>query len=289
TPGQITAIIAVAAVLMAIGGSALGLVVGILVLLTAAGGQVASALNPFVPGFDWGLFGTSAAIAFGAGLALTFLAAFLPTFGALRREITQERRVVRRVDAPPFWKRAYLDLLCIGAAAVVLAVTQLNGGFKPTGTEGTAVTLSFYIFLAPFFAWVGITLLVLRLVERGLSRAATRIAASFRRAFGEIGEVAGKSIARRAGQVGAATTVIALTLSFGVSLALFQQTYTSEKRLDAQYVVGADVRVTPALNTPQTPAFAAQLMVSGTAGVTAVARDTQALVGSEKNTVYGID
>src|SRR5581483_8621328 len=91
TPGQITAIIAVAAVLMAIGGSALGLVVGILVLLTAAGGQVASALNPFVPGFDWGLFGTSAAIAFGAGLALTFLAAFLPTFGALRREITQER------------------------------------------------------------------------------------------------------------------------------------------------------------------------------------------------------
>ena len=90
-------------------------------------------------------------------------------------------------------------------------------------------------------------------------------------------------------QVGAATTVIALTLSFGVSLALFQQTYTSEKRLDAQYVVGADMRVTPALNTPQIPAFAAQLMVPGTAGVTAVARDIQALVGSEKNTVYGID
>jgi putative ABC transport system permease protein len=83
--------------------------------------------------------------------------------------------------------------------------------------------------------------------------------------------------------------VIALTLSFGVSLALFQQTYTSEKRLDAQYVVGADLRVTPALNTPQIPAFAAQLMVPGTAGVTAVARDIQALVGSEKNTVYGID
>ena len=63
---------------------------------SAAGAQVASALNPFAPGFDWGLFGTSAAIAFGAGLVLTFLAAFLPTFGALRREITQERRIARR-------------------------------------------------------------------------------------------------------------------------------------------------------------------------------------------------
>jgi putative ABC transport system permease protein len=101
--------------------------------------------------------------------------------------------------------------------------------------------------------------------------------------------VAGKSVARRATRISAATTVIALTLSFGVSLAFFQKTYTSEKRLDAQYIVGSDIRFTPALNTPQTPDFASQLTLPSVQGVTAIARDTQALVGSEKNTVYGID
>jgi putative ABC transport system permease protein len=290
TPGQITAIVAVASVLLALGGSALGLVFGVITLLASAQGQVAGALNPFAPGFDWGTFARSAATAFAGGLVLTFLAAFLPTYQALRREITQERRTARRVEAAPFWKRMYLDLILLGAAAVVLAITVATGGFKPSGTEGTALSLSFYVFLAPFFAWLGLTLLVLRLVAGGLSSAANTIANAFRRAFGEIGEVAGKSIAHRANQVSAATTVIALTLSFGVSLALFQQTYANEKRLDAQYIVGSDVRLTPALNTPQTADFAGKLAATqGVRGVTAVARDIQALVGSEKNTVYGID
>ena len=289
TPRQIASIIAVTSIFLAIGGSALGLLFGLAALLVSAGPQVASFLNPLAPGFDWGLFGNSVGIAFLAGLLLTFLAAFMPSFAALRREITQERRTMRRVEAAPLWKRTYLDVILLVTASAVLLVTQLNGGFKPSANEAAAIQLSFYIFLAPFFAWVGLILLTLRLVEAGLSKGASRIAAGFKRLFGEIGEVAGKSVARRAARVSAATAVIALTLSFGVSLALFQQTYTSEKQLDAQYVVGASIRVTPALNTPQTAAFADKLKLPGVTGVTAVVRDTQALVGAEKNTVYGID
>jgi len=289
TPLQIGGIIAFTSVFLAIGGSFLGLIFGLLTLLVSAGGQVASALNPFTPGFDWGGFAASASIAFLAGLVLTFFAAFIPSFTAMRHEITQERRSARRVESAPFWKRAWLDVILLAAAAIVLVVTQLNGGFKPSANEAAAVQLSFYIFLAPFFAWMGIILLTLRLVEGGLSAFAGSVAALFRKLFGEIGEVAGKSVARRATRISAATAVIALTLSFGVSLALFQQTYTSEKRLDAQYIVGSDVRFTPALNTPQTADFAAKLQIPGVQSVTAVARDTQALVGSEKNTVYGID
>ncbi|MDQ2809347.1 MAG: FtsX-like permease family protein [Chloroflexota bacterium] len=289
TPAQITGILALAALLLAVGGSLGGLLVGAVALGVAARGSLAGALNPLAPGFDWGLFAGSAGLAFAAGLVLTSLAAFLPTFAALRREIVQERRTVRRTEPVPFWKRAYLDFFCLALAGIVLTVTQLNGGFKPSATEAAAVTLSFYIFLAPLLAWIGLTLLLLRLLERGLSGAASRLAGLFRRVLGEVGEVAGKSVSRRARQIGAATTVIALTLSFGISLAFFQQTYSNEKRLDAQYVVGADMRFTPALNTPQTADFAAQLHQPGVRGVTAVVRDTQALVGSEKNTVYGID
>jgi putative ABC transport system permease protein len=261
-----------------------------LILFISTRGAALPGLNPLAAGFDWAMFGRSVGAALLAGLLLTFLAAFLPTFGALQREITQERRMVRRQEKPPFWKRAYLDGLLLAAAAVVLIVTRLTGGFKPSGNEGTAISLSFYVFLAPLFAWVGLTLLTLRAVESGLSAATRPIAAFFGRLFGEIGEVAGKSVSRRAARVGAASTVIALTLSFGISLTLFQHTYMLEKQRDAQYVVGADVRFTPALNSPQPAGFAAELAkLSGVQAVTAVARDTQALVGSEKNTVYGID
>jgi len=289
TPVQITGIVAVTSVFLAIGGSALGLLFGILALYVSAGAQLTSSLNPFASAFDWNLFANSASIAFLAGLVLTFLAAFLPTFGALRREITQERRTVRRVEAEPFWKRSYLDFILLGAAILSLYITQLNGGFKPTGLEGAAITLSFYIFLTPFFAWTGLTLLVLRLVEKGLAASSNQIGAFFRRLFGEIGEVAGKSLARRASRISAAVTIIALTLSFGVSLAIFQKTYTNEKQLDAQYVVGSDLRFTPALNTPQKADFETQLQLPGVVSVTGVVRDPLALVGSEKNTVYGVD
>jgi putative ABC transport system permease protein len=289
TPIQVTAIIAFSSVFLAIGGSVLGLLFGLLILLASAGGQIASSLNPFASGFDWGLFANSALVAFFVGLVLTFFAAFVPGFTSMRNEITQERRTARRVESAPFWKRTWLDVILLVTAGVVLVVTQLNGGFKPSANEAASVQLSFYIFLAPFFAWVGIILLTLRLVENGLKSFTIPIAAGFRRIFGEIGEVAGKSVARRATRISAATAVIALTISLGVSLALFQKTYTSEKRLDAQYIVGSDIRFTPALNTPQTPDFTSQLMLPNIQGVTAIARDTQALVGSEKNSVYGID
>src|SRR6185503_10580053 len=94
TPAQITGIVAVTSVFLAIGGSVLGLLFGILALYASASAQLTSNLNPFTSNFDWSLFTNSAGIAFLAGLILTFLAAFLPTFGAMRREITQERRAV---------------------------------------------------------------------------------------------------------------------------------------------------------------------------------------------------
>jgi putative ABC transport system permease protein len=289
TPVQIASILVLASVMLAAGGAALGLAFGWLILWMSVGAQAVVGITPFSAEFDWRTFASSVGVALAAGLVISFLAAFLPMFGSLQNEITEERRMIRRVETAPFWKRAYVDVIMLIAAAVVLAVTQLNGGFKPTGNEGAALSLSFYVFLAPFFAWIGLTLLTLRLVEGGLVFLARPLASLFRSLLGEMGEIAGKAIARRSARIGAATTVIALTLAFGASLALFQQTYAQEKRLDSQYIVGSDIRFTPALNTPQLAGFASNLQVPGVKGVVAVARDTQALVGSEKNTVYGID
>ena len=288
TPRQILLIVALTALLLAVGGTTLGLAVG-MGLLLLSGGLSSARSAPFDAPFAWDTFTTSALWAFGLGVALTFLAAYLPALRAFQHEISAERRSFQRATGAPWWQRVYLDAVLLTGTAIVLGITWRNGGFKPSGNEGAAVTLSFFIFLAPLGAWLGATLLTLRLVQRGLVAHDRRLAALFQRVLGPMGQVAGKSVARRSHQIGAATTVIALTLAFGVSLALFHRTYTDEKQRDAQYVVGADIRVTPALNTPQTVAFSAQLQRPGVTSITAVARDTQALVGSEKNTVYGID
>jgi putative ABC transport system permease protein len=282
TPRQITTLVAVTSLLLALGGSALGLLIGTMGVALSLGVSALSVDN--LP-----QLANSAAIAFGAGLLLTFAAAFAPAFGALQREITHERRIVRRVEGKPLWQRAYLDLLLLVAALVVWYVNNANGGFKPKAVESTAIELSFFIFLIPFFVWLGTTLLMLRLVDGGLKRAAPLLARLMTAFMGDLGEVAARYISRRSMRVSSSITVIALTLSFGVSLVIFGNTYSTERRLDSQYVVGADVRVTPALTTPQTADFAKQLMIPGVSAVTGIARDTQTLIGAEKQTVYGIN
>ncbi|HUW68669.1 MAG TPA: ABC transporter permease [bacterium] len=288
-PVQIGSIVALSSLFLALAGSAVGLLVGLGLLSLAGAFSEGQGFSPLAAGFDWAAFSKSALIAFAAGLVLTFLAAFLPTMGTLRSEITQERRSTRRIEKAPFWKRSWLDVAALIASGIVLLVTSLNGGFKPTGNEGQAVSLAFYIFLAPLFAWIGLTLLTLRVLEKTIASSTVAISRIFRRLFGEIGETAGKSLCRRAPKVSAAVTVIALTLSFGVSLILFQRTYEIEKQRDAQYIVGADIRVTPAQSTPQVASFAESLVKPGVIATTAVTRDTKALIGSEQNTVYGID
>jgi putative ABC transport system permease protein len=249
TPRQIMAIVAATSILLAIGGSILGLLLGTAGIALALGTSALSITN--LP-----QLASSGLVAFGAGLLLTFAAAFIPTYNALQREITQERRMVRRTEGKPFWQRAWLDVILLVAAAAIWYVNNVNGGFKPRATETTSVELSFFIFLIPFFIWLGTTLLILRLVDGGLKRIAAPFSRLLSRLMGDLGDVAGRNISRRSGRVSASVTVIALTLSFGVSLLIFGKTYSTERRLDSQYVVGSDLRITPALTTPQKADFA---------------------------------
>ena len=281
-PRQIGGIVALSSLWLSLIGSIIGLVLGIgLVLLTGAA-------SPTTLLSGSGFLG-SATISFVAGLLLTFVAGFLPSFNAMRQEVLEDRKVVNRQGTVPFWKKAWLDVLFLVISAIVLVITQMNGGFKPTGNEGQAVELSFYIFLAPLLAWIGMTLLVMRVAEALLRRKNSPLPGLFRALMGGVGEMAAKSMPRRSRTLSSATTVIALTLSFGISLIVFQATYSNEKRLDSQYIVGSDIRVTPALNAPQRQDFINQLKRPGVVSITGVVRDTQALIGMEKNTVYGID
>ncbi len=276
-------ITAFTALIIAVLGILSGLLFGTLMLALSLGSSVFNVANLELvgPSVGWATLG---------GFVLTTLAFFLPAWAQLRGEISGARRTVTRVQAVPLWRRMNTDFLMLIAAGIVLYVTDANGGFKPTGTEGTAVTLSFYLFLAPFLFWIGTTLLLIRLLDLLLTRGAPIVARVLKTMFGELGVVAARGMTRRSNAMGSAVTLTALSLSFGVALSLFLGTYASQKNGDIAYVVGSDVRVTPPASANLTPEFAGKLSgLPNVTSTTSLARDPVALIGSEKKSVYGID
>lgn len=275
---QVLAIAAMAAAILGIAGSALGLGVGTLVTILARGNNALAdtSVGTFVGMAPWALI---------AGLLMAVASSFMPAWNAVRQNVIAERRRVKRAEKAPFWKRAWLDVGALIAAGIVLFIVNLSGGFKPAGGESQALSFSFYLFLAPLFLWIGLTLFMQRILVRIIPLFA-RSAAGATSGFGQ---VAARSMGWRANRLTSAISVVALTLSFGVSLALFTSTYDAQKKVDAHYAVGADVRVTPALGVAQPAGLQQKLLVPGASGVTAVSRDTRAAVGSERHVVYGID
>jgi putative ABC transport system permease protein len=280
---EVLVITAFTALILAALGVLSGLVFGTLMLALTLGTAVFNAANLelVAPSLAWAALG---------GFVLTALAFFLPAWAQLRGEISGARRNVTRVQTVPLWRRMNADFLMLIVAGIVLYVTDANGGFKPTGTEGTAVTLSFYLFLAPFMFWIGATLLLIRLLDLLLTRGAPLVARVLKGTFGELGVVAARGMTRRSNAMGSAVTLTALSLSFGVALSLFLGTYTTQKQGDIAYVVGSDVRVTPPASANLTSDFANKLSaLPNVTSASALARDPVALIGSEKKSVYGID
>jgi putative ABC transport system permease protein len=280
---EILIITAFTALIIAVLGVLSGLLFGTLMLALTLGPSVFNVANLELVGasIGWATLG---------GFVLTALAFFLPAWAQLRGEISDARRSVPRAQTVPLWRRMNADFLMLMVAGIVLYVTDANGGFKPTGTEGTAVTLSFYLFLAPFLFWIGATLLLMRLLDLLLTRGAPIVARALKLLFGELGVVAARGMTRRSGAMGSAVTLTALSLSFGVALSLFLGTYASQKNGDIAYVVGSDVRVTPPASANLTPEFASKLSsLPNVISATSLARDSVALIGSEKKSVYGID
>ncbi|MCE1196757.1 ABC transporter permease [bacterium] len=284
----ILGITALNSLFLAIAASIMGIAFSLL-LLTATSLQGAHSASPFAGGFNWAGFAGSTFAAFFVGFLSAFFSDFLPAITTGRKDLYSERRGSLRKQARPFYERYFLDVIMLLFSGIVLFITMVNGGFKPTGNEGSAVSLSLYVFLAPLFAWIGFTFLSLRLTSLFLRRRPELIARTFGRLYGEIGSQAGRSLSRRVASIASAAAVIGLTISFGLSLTIFQASYLKEKAMEARYVVGSDIRFTPSLMTPQNSAFADSLRIPGTESATAVTRDVNALIGTEKNTVYGID
>jgi len=274
-PRQLLKIMGWTAFLVAVVGTAIGLVIGALstaaifgtAIFNNTGGLILSALYSLL-----------------LGLILGGIGVFLPARRMLEGEVNEERRILTTTK-PPIWLRLPLDLFLLTAAGLAL---WFSGSYNSkTATAGTtetaAVSLGIYSFIGPLLFWLGAALLF----WRNLSWLLTRVPKPGWR--GGFNGLVGRSLRRRYQQSTGAALLVALALSFGVATATFGASYEASRQADARYIIGDDLRLTPALTNPQTAKFAEQLKLEGVQAVAPVWVANNTLVGSQNQTVYGVD
>jgi len=220
---------------------------------------------------------------------LTALLAVLAAAGSLRAltasSLASGRQEVQRVGKPT-WERLYLDVIVIGAAIATYFAVSAGGVHPAVTSEGNpTVTLALSSFVAPFLLWIGGSLLLLRIASMGLRRS-DRLSAGLGRLLGPGGALAAPSLAARVSVASRLLVLVALSLSFAISVSMFEATYRQQQRVDAELTLGADLKA-----TPNTASDATAVQAVADAGASAVSPFTQKVVyvGAEAQDLLAID
>jgi putative ABC transport system permease protein len=262
---------------LAVVGSLLGVALG---LISAALVLPADALASASPAS----LIISALLGAGVGFLATGVALYAAGRRSITRQITDER--AQLTSRPPLWRLLGIDFLILGVAAAVAWYQRRHGGFEGVRGSvyyGRSVVLRQHLVIIPIGIWLGGVLVLGRVVERVFAH----LPLPRRHRFGRpLRGLLTRSIRRRSWAAASAVIMVGLIVALGTSVASFSASYDQAKARDARFVVGSDVRITPApisaLDHP--PRYADKLKVSGIQTATPVVYGLlNALVESELN------
>ncbi len=280
-PSRIAAYAQAEAALVAVAGCALGLgaslLAGPVVFGTAAGSGT------------WQVGASWAAAAIAVGVAIAAAAIVLPALSDARTLSVRSAQGTIAGSRPALWKRLYLDLVLLAAAGLVFWQATRNAYQVVLVPEGVpSISIDYLTLLAPIALWAGAALFAWRLSDLMLERATPALTATLRPIAGRLAGVQSASMARQSRLLSRSVVLVALAVSFAVSVAVFNTTYSNQARVDAQLTAGADVAVTAGSNG--LPAGLAA-KVGRVAGVTAAVpmQHRLAYVGNDLQDLYGID
>ncbi len=186
----------------------------------------------------------SALVATTGGMLATGLAMYVPGRRALGRQISGERREMALAATPP-WRRLRLDYIAVALTGIAAAVAVRRGAFEtPAGSvsAGQSISLPSHLLLLPLGAWIAGTVLAVRAPES----VARWLPVARPPRFGAlVPGVLGRSLKRRTGPLIIGVLGVGLVAAFGVGLATFASTYDAAKQADAEFTVGANLRLTP--------------------------------------------
>jgi len=227
---------------------------------------------------------TSALLGAVCGFLATGIALYAAGRRAINRQISDER--AQLASHRPVWSLLGIDFLILATMAAVEWYQRRHGGFEGVRGSvyyGRAVSLRLHLVIVPIGVWLGGVLLLGRVVERVFAH----LPLPRHHRFGRpLGGLLTRSIRRRSWPGASAVIMVGLIVALGTSVASFSASYNQAKALDARFLVGSDVRVTPAptsaLDHP--PQYADQLQVAGIHTVSPVVYGLlNTLLESEKN------
>jgi putative ABC transport system permease protein len=278
---QVGRLVSVEALFAGIVGGATGLgiaaLVGLVVFGSAGfGGSIQSAIL-------WPLG------AFVAGLVIAITSVLIPAVRDFRMLIVSQARSQAVATRRPWWMRAWLDVILLVVAAVVLAITTQPDYSLVLAPEGVAaIQVNYWAFFGPGLCWIGAGLLIWRLSDLMLGRGRRAVAVLSRPIAGSLSGIAAASISRQRTLLARSIVVLALALAFAASTSVFNATYQQQAEVDAQLTNGADVVVTEPPGSSVSPDAGSAL--SRTAGVVSVEplQHRFAYIGNDLQDLFGV-
>lgn len=223
------------------------------------------------------------------GLAIAGLTIVVPAWRDARGvTVTAARLTVGHARAPR-WMRVGLDVILLAVSGIVFWLTSRNGYQLVLAPEGTpSVSVSYWALAAPALLWVGSGLLAYRLAHLVLAHgrgALRRLAQPF---AGRLDHTVAASMGRQRRLLARTVALVALTVVFAGSTAVFNSTYRQQAVVDARLTNGADVTVTAPPTAPLSEAQAAT--VARIPGVRSVEplQHRFAYVGTDLQDLYGV-
>ena len=197
----------------------------------------------------------------------------LPSLGASRHTIISYKQELARTVRPPWWQRAWLDvLLLIPAAYGIYLLRQQGSVLTPNTDTGGDIFDNPLLFLLPALAALALTLIVLRLLP--IIMAIFAWIAARTRSVGFL--LATRYLARDPGFYTTPLVLLMLTLGLSVFTASLAQTLDNHLYDKNFYAVGADARLVEmgATNQSSMSPFGASATGDSAAGGEATASTT---------------
>jgi putative ABC transport system permease protein len=241
TIGQVLGIAALEGVLMGSMALVIGLPVGEMIAQVI--GQTQSFLN-FTGNSDLRVDITMATLRFGfIAVGLALVAQIMPTFGAARHTIVSYKQNQARSLRPPWWQRAWLDVLLLVPAVYGAYLLRQQGSIVlPVGEQEVINNSPFQnplLLLVPALGILALTLVFLRLLPFLMTVLAWIISH-----FGGVGLLlATRQLSRTPGFYTAPMILLVLTLSLSAFTASLARTLDNHLYDQAYYEIGADMNM----------------------------------------------
>ena len=186
---------------------------------------------------------TMPAVRFGIlAVGLTLVAQVMPTFGAARHTIVTYKLERARTLRPPWWQRAWLDILLLVPAAYGAYLLREQGSIVLPGNNGSINNNPFQnplLFLVPALGIFALTLFFLRLLPWFMALLGWIIAH-----MGSVGMLlATRQLSRSPGVYTGPMILLVLTLSLSAFTATLALTLDNHLFDQTYYNIGADMRV----------------------------------------------